>query len=477
MSSKVVEVWVADLTFPGYMDRLHRLAAEFGEAHPEYEIRIVGNDFRTLPQKIAAAAAQGRAPAIAECYFYITQAARDLLNVDGAPLFTSVEAAIGGRDEILGEPVVIDDIIPAVRDYYTYDGDLTSMPSVGTTSLLFANGDLADAAGIDELPRTWFEVGQACDRLRGVAGLDHTITWANHGMFFQQALAAQGGLLADNDNGRSGRATRLDLASPQMLAWVSWWQRLHKDGHYLYTGGIPDWQGTFQAFADQRVGLRITSSNDVNYMVHAARQSDFDLRVTRFPDNADSAYEGNGIAGTSLWLANGLDEVTQEGALAFLQFLHNPVNAADQHVTNSFLPITNASFDLLEESEWFVDNPHHRAASDQLKTYPDTPGLTLDKITPHGHPASRGALFGDFAGVQDVMTRAMGEVLSTGVDPAARFIAATAEAQALLDAYEADRADGGPSAETSLRVEYFADAKPYSGADLENVVALKRPTR
>jgi sn-glycerol 3-phosphate transport system substrate-binding protein len=474
MSKVVVEAWVADLTFPGYMDRLHRLAAEFGAAHPDYEIRIVGCDFRTLPQKIAAAAAAGTTPAIAECYFYITQAARDLLNRDGGPLFTSVEKAIDGRDEILGEPVVIDDIIPAVRDYYTYLGDLTSMPSVATTSLLFANGDLADTAGVAELPRTWTEVEQACDRFRTGAGLEHAITWANHGMFFQQAIAAQGGLLADNENGRLGHATRLDLASPQMLAWVEWWQRLHKDGHYLYTGGIPDWQGTFQAFADQRVGLRITSSNDVNYMVHAAKQGGFELRVGRFPDNAETSYEGNGIAGTSLWLTAGLDEATQEGALAFLQFLHNPRNAADQHRTNSFLPITHGSFALLEQSGWFVENPHHRAASDQLKSYPDTPGLTLDRITPHGHPASRGALFGDFAGVQDVMTRAMGEVLTTGVDPTARFIAATAEAQTLLDAYDADRRDGGPSAETSLRVEYFTDAKPYSGADLENVVALKK---
>lgn len=476
MTSKVpVEVWFADLTFPGFMDRFYRLAAEFNAKHPDYEIKVVGIDFRLMPYQIAQAAAAGRPPAAAEYYFYMAHAARDAVNADGGPLYVSMEKAIGGRTEVLGEPVVTDDLISAARDYYTYQGELLSMPSVGTTSLLFANGDLLDKAGISEMPQTWQEVEEACDRLRtGPTALKHGITWANHGMVYQQAIAAQGGLLANNENGRAGRATQLDLASPQMLAWVNWWQQLHKAGHYLHTGGIPDWQGTFQVFADQEVGLRITSSNDGNYMAEAARQNGFELRATRFPNNPDAPYEGNGLAGTSLWLTDGPDEVVKEGALAFIQFMHNPENAADQHRVNSFLPMTYSSVALLEEEGWYDKYPHHRACLDQLENYPTTPGLALDRNTPHGHPASRGALFGDFAGVQDVMCQAMNQVLSEDLDATARFIAATDEAQALLDAYDADRADGGPSTEQSLRVEYFANTAPYSGADLENVVKLKK---
>ncbi|MFF5207152.1 extracellular solute-binding protein [Streptosporangium sp. NPDC000396] len=474
MNSKVViDVWVADLTFPGYMDRLRRLAEEFDAAHPEYHVNIRGCDFRTLPLEISQAAAQGRPPAVAECYFYITQAARDILKNDGTPLFTSVEKAIGGRKEILGEPVVIDDIIPAVRDYYTYDGDLTSMPSVATTMLLYANADLLRAAGVSEMPRDWDEVEAACGRIAELPdGPSHGITWSNHGLFFQQAIAVQGGLLADHDNGRSGRATSVDLASKEMLAWATWWQRLHQDGHYLYTGKIPDWEGTFKAFATQEVAFRITSSNDLNYMVQAAESGGFGIEVSRFPDNGRAPYGGNALAGTSLWLADGLDEVTRDGALAFLQYMHNPHNAADQHKANSFIPVTNASFALLEEEGWFDKHPYHRVASDQLKTYPAhraTGGL--DAATP---PPSWGALFGDFAGVQDVMTRAMGDVLTHGADPVARFTEATAEAQKLLDDYRADCLQAGPRSPDTLRVEFFRDAEPYSGADLENVVQLNR---
>lgn len=469
MNGKVnIDVWVSDLTFPGYMDRWMKLADNFEKAHPQYRISIKGLGFFTGPQEISAAIAEGAGPAVAEYYFYMTQTARDVRDPDGRPRYTSIEKAIGGRTEILGEPVVIDDIIPAMREYYTYQGDLTSMPSIGTTSLLYANASVLRRAGVSRLPRTWDDVEVACEAVAALpGGPPHGITWSNHGTFFQQAIASQGGLLVNNDNGRSARATKADLASPELLSWARWWRRLHAAGRYRYTGKIPDWEGTFRAFAEQQVAFRITSSNDVLYMMQAAKSNGFDVEIGPFPYNGDVPYVGNAIAGTSFWLADGLDEAVREGALAFLQYIHNPRNAADRHKDNSFLPLTHAASALLEEEGWFDEHPYHRVAGDHLSTYWDRPDATR-------WPPSQGALFGDFAGNQDVMTRAMHDVLAHDADPAARFADATAEAQVLLDAYEADRREGGPSEPTSLRVEFFTDAEAYSGADLENVVRLER---
>ncbi|MGW4277513.1 extracellular solute-binding protein [Streptomyces seoulensis] len=459
----VIDVWVADLTFPGYMDRLHRLGAEFEKAHPEYRINIEGRDFRLLSQQIAEAAEAGRPPAVAEYYFAVTQAARDSRTADGRPLFTSVQKAIAGRSEILGEPVVVDDLIPAVREYYSVDGDLPSMPAVVTAMLVYGNKTVLDRAGIASLPTTWDEVEAACEAVAALeGGPSHGVTWSNHGLFFQQALAVQGGELADNANGRAGRASRLDLSSKEMLAWAEWWRELHRRGHYLYTGKIPDWEGNIKAFADQEVALRITSSNDLNYMAMAAGNAGFEMSVGRFPGRDGESYGGNIIAGTSLWLADGLDEVTQDGALAFMQFLNNPRNAADRHIASSFVPVTRSSFRLLEDEGWFDANPFHRLASEQLGSYAEGRG--------EGVPPCRGALFGDFAGAQDVMTRAMDDVLQRDAEPAERFAEATAEAQELLDAYEKDRVGNGVRDPQSLRVEYFRDAEAYTGAQLENAV-------
>ncbi|WP_018657706.1 extracellular solute-binding protein [Actinomadura flavalba] len=457
-SKTVLDVWVVDLTFPGYMDWWAARAAEFEERHPEYTVAITALGFFTAPREIAAAVADGRVPAVAEYYFYLNQVARDMRTPDGAPLYASLEKALGGRTEVLGEPVVADDVIPALRDYYTFGGELLSMPSVGTTSVLYGNTDALEAAGVAEMPRTWAEVRAACEALAArPGGPEHGVTWSNHGMFFQQAVASAGGALTDHGNGRTGRATAIDLATPEMLAWATWWQEMHGAGHYLDTGGIPDWQQTFQAFAERRTGLRLSSSNDVNYTVQAAGGSGFGLAVGPYPYDDRRPYAGNAVAGSSLWLADGLDEPVREGALAFLQYVHGPRIAADRHRDNSFLPLTHAAYALLDEDGWFAANPHHRVPSDML-----------------AGPPSRGAVYGDFAGIQDVMTRAMADVLAGRADVGASFAAATREAQRLLDAYNAGAPGVFPGGAETLRVEFFTDAKAYSGADMDDVARAER---
>jgi sn-glycerol 3-phosphate transport system substrate-binding protein len=477
-SKTVLDVFAIDLGFPGWMDRWYQQAEEFEKAHPEYHVKVRRGDFWTFPLDVAEAVADGYRPALAEYYFYCGQVARDARTADGRPLFTSVERAIAGRTEILGEPVVLADVHPAYRAYYSLNGDLTSMPSVGTTSLLYANADLLDAAGVSELPQTWAEVEAVCAAVRRLPnGPARPITWSNHGTFFQQALASQGGLLVDNDNGRSGRATTANLSSKEIMTWVEWWRRLHRDGHYLYTGSRPDWAGTLRAFAEQKVAIRISSSNDVNYMAKAAEDNGFTIAVGIFPYNDQVPYVGNAVAGTSIWLADGLDEATQDGALAFLQYLHSPRNAAERHKANSFVPMTGASYRLLESEGWFDRYPYHRVAGDHVTRYPSQ-ASNVDGNRRAGTPPSLGAVFGDFAGNQDVMTQAMGDVLA-GADPAARFAQATDQAQKLLDEYNAWALRPGPRSLDSIpnsshRIEFFTDVAPYSADDLERVVRLGR---
>lgn len=475
MTDKVdIDVWVADLRFPGWMDRWHAQAEEFNRIHPKYQVKVQGLDFFWFPKIVAEEAAKGRRPALAEYYFYSSHVARDAVAADGSPLFKSVTSAVDGRTEILGEKVVLDDLHPAFRDYYTYQGDLDSMPSVGTTSLLFANRNLLERAGVSELPETWDEVVNVCNAVAKLQdGPSHAITWSNHGTFVQQAMASQGHYFANNRNGRDGRATAIDLSSKEMMTWVDWWRQLHRDGHYLYAGRIPGWAETLQAYRDQRVAIRISSSNDVNYMAHAAQMGGFDMEVGIMPYNDSVPYAGNAVAGTSIWLANGLNDVTEDGALAFLMWMHNDKNAAQRHKDNSFVPITKASYDLLSAEGWFEQHPAQAITYDDMLTYPKGVIGTQPTLA---YPPSEGALHGDFAGAQDIMCHAMDDVLARGADPIARFGQATEDAQKLLDDYNAwvgqvpRNIDAIPN--SSHGVEYWTDVEPYTAEDIENVVPL-----
>jgi sn-glycerol 3-phosphate transport system substrate-binding protein len=471
MSKNVVDIWVADLTFPGYMDRWRKLGEEFNARHPDHQVNVVGKDFRTFPVDIADAAREGNPPAAAEYYFYLVHQARDSIKPDGSPLFTPIERAVAGREEILGEPNVLPDLVGAGREYYSINGELTAIPSVGTTSLLYANLDLLERAGITELPVTWDGVTAACETIAGGPNPPvKPISGSIHGTFMQQAVYSQGGLLINNNNGRSARGTKTDLSSKEMLNYVRWMKQLQDDGHYLYTGKIPDWETTFKVFAEGEVAFRIASSNDVNYMVAAAKAADFPIGVGIFPYNSHVPYHGNAIAGTSLSLTAGLDKDTEDRALAFIMFAHNPRNDANRHKFNSFWPVTHAGYNLLEEEGWFDEHPYHRVASQHVMNFPAN-AIIDEAAAANGTPPSTGAMMGDFAGNQDVMTNALGDVLR-GADPDERFAAATVEAQGVLEAYERAIQGTGPVTAETLRAEYFRDAEWYSGMDMENVQQL-----
>jgi len=420
-----LEMWVPEYPFmPLFLRRITEQAEQFGRAHPRYRVEVRGHDWLELAGQVHRAALAGRPPTIAQYFYTSAQEARDATDAAGRPLFTSVGRALGGRREILGEPVVFDDIVPAARDYYRFAGAAAAMPLLTSTTLCYVNLSMLQAAGVLRPPRTWAEVSAACAAVRRMRGdRGPTISWPNHGWFFQQALAQQGALLVDGDNGRAARARRVLFSSPQLMAYVRWWLDLHREGHYLYQGPF-DWDANFQAFAEQRVAMAMTTSVEAERMIRAGAQGGFAALACRLPYNGAAPYAGSVVGGDALWLASGLDEATRDGALAFMQYLNNPANAARRHQETGFIPITRSATRLLDGEGWFARGPHHRVALRQLDAT-------------DGSPAARGALVGDLASIQEVLVRAMRDVLADGAAPEKRFEQAADEAESLLDDYNA----------------------------------------
>jgi len=417
-----IDVWIG---FTDYrLDWAKERAVEFVEKHPEYTVNVEGYDsYEVLFDALTAASQQGDPPTIVQNFEAATQESRDAVNADGERLFIPVEEAIDGRDEILGEPVVLNDIVDAARNYYTVDGQFSSMPWNTSTPVFYSNSTYLEEAGIEEPPATWEDLRDACDKIMKLDdGPKNCVSWPNHAWFPEQVLAEQGGLLADQSNGRDGRAENIDLTSPEWLSFIEYWQEMYDEGYYYYSGVQEDWDGPKNAFGGQEVAFLMTSSGDATAVVSEAEQVGFGVDVTRYPVFADAPYSGNLIGGATLWLVDGLGESTQDGALAFMQYLNNPENAADWHRTTGYIPITNSAVELLDEEGWYDENPYQRVATDQL-------------ALSDGSPAAAGVLLGSFVAIRAQVTQAVEDILTTGADPAERFAEAEASAQSLLDDY------------------------------------------
>lgn len=420
----VIDVWLSNHPIPGFLDPVAEAVESFNRAHPQYQVRTREIFFRDLPAEVVRAVEAGNPPDIADYYFTGTQLARDTRGPDGRPLFTSVQQAVGDRTKILGEPVVLDDVLPEIRDYYSDGDDLVSMPSIASTALLFGNVDLLRRAGIEEMPRTWADLEAACAAVAALPdGPAHGVSWPNHGWMMQMELSAQSGLLGDHDNGRSGRATTVTLDSPEILDHVRWWVRMRDAGHYLDTGEQRDWIGGMEAFARQEIAFVAGSSATVLMFEGMAAEAGFGLTAGPLPRNADRPYAGRSLGGQSMFLTAGLPADKEDGALAFLQHLLNPRNAVGrQHAQSA--PVTAASDELAAAEGWFEQHPAFRTAADVI--------ASSDRS-----PAATGAMMGDLNGINDALTAAMEDVLNHGADPETRFRKATEDAQALLDRYNA----------------------------------------
>jgi sn-glycerol 3-phosphate transport system substrate-binding protein len=434
-----IDVWLSSHPIPGFLDSVAAAVESFNRAHPEYEVRTKDFFFTDLPAEVVRAAEAGNPPEIADYYFSGTQLARDTRNRDGQPLFTSIQRAIGDRTKILGEPVVIDDIVPEIRDYYSDGDELVSMPAIASIAILFGNTSLMQRAGVEAMPRTWAELEAACAAVAALPDAPpHAVSWPNHGWMLQMELAAQSGLLAEPGNGRTGRATTITLHSPEILDYVRWWLHMRDAGHYLDTGEQRDWLGGMEAFARQELAFVAGSSATCLMFEGMAAEGGFGLTAGPLPRNPGRPYAGRSLGGQSLFLTGGLPPEKEDGALAFLQHLLNPRNAVNRQHAES-VPVTVASDELATAEGWFEQHPAFRTAVDEI--------ASSDRS-----PAAVGAMMGDLNGINDALTAAMEDVLNHGADPEARFRQATEEAQALLDRYNAACLADPPRTPDALQV-------------------------
>lgn len=417
-----IPVWIA---FTDYrLDWANEVAAAFNAAHPEYRVVLQGFDnYESLFDATLLGAEQGNRPAVVQYFEAATQEARDAVDQNGDALFKSVEAAIAGRTEIAGVPVILDDVVAPARNYYTLDGSFTSMPWNTSSAILFANITMLESFGVSEIPDTWGGIEAACATIMGADGApEGCITWPNHGWFTEQSIAQQGALLAANENGRSGRADEVYLDDPAVVDYVTWWKEMDDAGYYIYTGTQRDWDGTYNAFASQQVPFLIYSSSDTTALTEEGVKGGFEVVASFMPHNEDRPDGGNIIGGASLWLVNNLAPEVEEGALAFMNFFSNAENAADWHRVTGYIPITESAIALLEAEGWYDANPNSRVASAQLAAAPAT-------------AATAGALVGNFVAIRDAVTAAIEDILVNDLDVASRLGDADTEANRLLSDY------------------------------------------
>ncbi len=406
------------------LDYTREQAAKFMELYPQYNVVVEGlGSYNEVFEAAMLSVEQGNAPGVIQFYEAATQEARDAVTADGEPLIKSVTDALGGKTEINGVKVVLDDIVDAPRNYYSLDGKMQSVPWNTSSTIMFSNMSIFEAAGVEKVPETWAEVDAACEAIMALDDApDGCIAWPNHSWLVEQTLAQQGELFVNEDNGRSARATEVFMAGDGVTSYVQWWKDIYDKGYYLYTGKQRDWGGTTDLFNAQQVAMLLTSSSLATSVTDTGKEAGYEVEASFMPYSQDVPRHGNIIGGATLYLINNLSPEAETGALMFMNYFQNPESAAGWHKLTGYIPITQPAVDLLESEGWFEENPNYMVATNQLADSEPT-------------PASLGPLVGNFMAIRDVFTAAVEKILVEDADVAETMKTANEEANALLADY------------------------------------------
>lgn len=414
-----VPVWIAftDDTRLGWAnDR----AAEFNEMFPQYNVTVQGYaNYEELFAATALAAEQGQLPAIVQYFEVATQVARD------SGFFKAIAEALGDRTEINGLEVNLDDFVGPVSAYYTLDGEFTSMPWNTSSAIWFSNMTILNAAGIDTPPTTWAEVEAACETIMAAEGApEYCFSFPNHGWFFEQWLAQQDALFANNNNGRDARADEVVFASDAGVAVLTWLKDMSNKGYLYYSGaqGGDSWGTVDQAFSTQQIAMAAYSSSDTAVYTNLGVDNGFEVLASFLPYNQETGWTGNLIGGASLWLVDGLSTDVEDGALSFLIYMNNTDNAASWHQVTGYIPVRLSAAQELTDAGWFTENPNFSVAGDQL---------AQSTVT----PATSGAVLGAFPAIRNEVTQAIDTVLLTEEDPATVLQTAQDRSNEILGEY------------------------------------------
>lgn len=414
-----VPVWIA-FTDDARLGWANDRAAEFNEMFPQYNVTVQGYaNYEELFAATALAAEQSELPAIVQYFEVATQDARD------SGYFKPIAEALGDRTEINGLEVNLDDFVGPVSAYYTLDGEFTSMPWNTSSAIWFSNMTILNAAGVEAAPTTWAEVEAACEAVMAMDGApEYCFSFPNHGWFFEQWLAQQDALFANNNNGRDARADEVVFASDAGVAVLTWLKDMSNKGYLYYSGaqGGDSWGTVDQAFSTQQIAMAAYSSSDTAVYTNLGVDNGFEVLASFLPYNQETGWTGNLIGGASLWLVNGLATDVEDGALSFLIYMNNTENAASWHQLTGYIPVRLSAAQELTDAGWFTEHPNFTVAGDQL---------AQSTVT----PATSGAVLGAFPAIRNEVTQAIDTVLLTEEDPATVLQTAQDRSNEILSEY------------------------------------------
>lgn len=385
-----------------------KLISDFNAAHEDIQVEgVFQGTYDESLNKLKASLGSNSGPTMIQVYEI------------GSRFMMDTKAIRPVQDFMDAEQYDISTLEPNIKNYYTFDDKLYSMPFNSSNPILYYNKDAFKAAGLDpeNPPKTYEEVAEAAKAL--TKGNQAGASFAIYGWFMEQFLANQGVELLNNGNGRTSPATASQVNSPAGVKTLEWWKQMVDDKVLLNLGRKTD--DTKKAFAAGQIAMTLDSTASLRGIVSAA-EGKFEVGTGFLPKPADGGDGGVIIGGASLWLMNNKSEEEQQAAWEFMKYLAEPQTQAYWHVNTGYFPVTTKAYEEELVKENLEKYPQFQTAVDQL--HQTTANL-----------ATQGAVMGVFPEARQLTETAIEEVLNGQKTPQEALDKAASEISSKIETY------------------------------------------
>ncbi len=346
------------------------LAKDFNTSQKDYKVvpTFKGTYDESMTAAIAAFRA-GNAPHILQIF-----------EVGTATMMASKSAIVpvGEVMKKAGVPFDTSAYVPAVAGYYTAPNcQMLSFPFNSSTTVFHYNKDAFKAAGLDpeKPPTTWPEVALAAAKLKASGHkCPFTTAWVSWTQL-ESFSAWHNVEFATKGNGMRGMDTRLTFNTPLHVRHIENLANMSKTGLFVYKGrgNLAD-----ATFVSGECAMVTGSSALYGSIKRNAKFTGGIGALPYYPD-VPGAPQNTVIGGASLWVMSGKKDVEYKGVAQFLARLSVAEEAAKSHQRTGYLPLTTASYQLTEKSNFYKENPGTDVSVTQMirKTTDKSRGIRL----------------------------------------------------------------------------------------------------
>lgn len=332
-------------------DLLEGYVADFNASQDKYQINpsYMGGYADTMVAAIAASRA-GNAPHIVQMFEV------------GTATMMAAGPAIKPVYELFEETGVAFDpdiYIPAIKGYYSLpDGSMMSFPFNSSTSSMWINVDMFEAAGLDadiDLS-TWDQVRAASKQIvdSGVSECGFATSWPTW-LQFEQMGALHNEPIATLGNGMGGLGAELTVNSEFFVRHVQNLLDMQAEGSFTYAGRDSAADALFPS-AECAI---VMGSSAMRARIMREAEFNWDLRRLPYYADVEGAPLNSIIGGASFWVMTAPNRTAEEytGVAEFFAYLSQPEVVKSWHTDSGYLPITFGIYEELEASGFYAENP------------------------------------------------------------------------------------------------------------------------